>query len=236
MGAGIYAIVNALNGKKYVGSSLDMSRRWCQHKNDLRVGRHINTHLQRAWNSYGESAFSFVAIEVLPDDIGYDELLAVEQVYIDEILTEDGRRVNSDIAYNKSTRASGSRLCGADNPSYGKTFSRTDEAKQRISESKIGKRFSEEHKRNISEAKRGKALSIEHKRNISESAKGSNNSNARAVTQHDLSGNEVARFGTMTEAARATGALQPLISKVCRGGAKTAGGYVWRYADEVEAV
>ena len=34
---GIYEIVNKVNGEKYVGQSVDIYKRWKQHRNELKV-------------------------------------------------------------------------------------------------------------------------------------------------------------------------------------------------------
>jgi len=53
---GVYAILNKINGKLYVGSSENMPRRKTCHFRELRNGVHRNCHLQSAFNSYFEFA------------------------------------------------------------------------------------------------------------------------------------------------------------------------------------
>lgn len=79
--SGIYAIVNTLTQDRYIGSSGDIAMRHKQHKGLLRQGKHYARLLQEAWNSYGEEAFEFVILEVVPD---IHLLEAVEQRYLDE--------------------------------------------------------------------------------------------------------------------------------------------------------
>jgi hypothetical protein len=54
---GVYGILNTLTSRIYVGSSVNVSRRWNAHRWELETGRHINKHLQRAWDKYGIDAF-----------------------------------------------------------------------------------------------------------------------------------------------------------------------------------
>lgn len=61
---GVYKITNTVDGKVYIGSSaVDIDCRWSTHRALLRTGKHYNRHLQRAWNKYGESVFTFEVVE-----------------------------------------------------------------------------------------------------------------------------------------------------------------------------
>lgn len=59
MPSGIYAIQNRNNGKVYIGSAIDFRKRKNVHFCLLRKGKHHSSHLQKAWDKYGESAFEF---------------------------------------------------------------------------------------------------------------------------------------------------------------------------------
>lgn len=79
--SGVYLIVNTTNQKVYVGSSVNIHARWRGHKKSLRQGTSPCVKLQRAWNKYGESAFSFQVLEsVSPRK---DLLIEAEQRWID---------------------------------------------------------------------------------------------------------------------------------------------------------
>lgn len=68
--SGIYVIQNKANGKLYVGSSVSVRYRWRQqHRTELRRGIHYNSHLQRAWNKYGEANFEFIILEECSEDL-----------------------------------------------------------------------------------------------------------------------------------------------------------------------
>lgn len=77
--SGIYVITNSINGKIYIGSSVNITERWYRHKRLLRRGIHHNKHLQSSWNKYGESEFVFKIIE----ECEIDNLTLREQHFLD---------------------------------------------------------------------------------------------------------------------------------------------------------
>lgn len=79
MTCGVYEIVNTVNGKRYVGSSVNIEQRWSAHKSNLRRGRHHSIHLQRAWDKYGEHSFTFSVIY----ECDLAGVIEAEQVQID---------------------------------------------------------------------------------------------------------------------------------------------------------
>lgn len=76
---GVYQIRNKLNNKVYIGSSKDIGTRWSEHKRDLRMGEHRNSHLQNAYNKYGPENFIFEVLELLDSE---DEQYEREQYWI----------------------------------------------------------------------------------------------------------------------------------------------------------
>lgn len=82
---GIYCIENLVNGKKYIGQSVNFVGRQRQHLSHLRRNIHKNEYLQNAWNKYGESNFKFSIIEICDID-SLDEL---ERFYIDKYNSMD---------------------------------------------------------------------------------------------------------------------------------------------------
>lgn len=68
MKSGIYEIKNRVNGKRYIGSSNNITRRWRQHRHCLRNNRHRNDYLQKAYNKYGEENFTFSVVVETPVD------------------------------------------------------------------------------------------------------------------------------------------------------------------------
>jgi len=78
---GIYKIINIINNKYYVGSTLDLYQRKTTHFRKLRINKHHCIHLQNAWNKYGEENFKFEIIEEL-NNLSLEEIRDIEQKYI----------------------------------------------------------------------------------------------------------------------------------------------------------
>ena len=79
--SGIYRIQNTVNGKFYIGSSVNIRWRAQKHVSHLRRGIHHNAYLQAAFNKYGEQAFLVDMIE----SCERSEVLIREQVYLDKL-------------------------------------------------------------------------------------------------------------------------------------------------------
>ena len=69
---GIYSIQNLVDGKYYVGESINLNSRLSNHRSLLKYGKHRNKHLQAAWNKYGGDNFEFKIIEKCNRDVRFD--------------------------------------------------------------------------------------------------------------------------------------------------------------------
>lgn len=88
--SGIYVISHISSKQQYVGSSVNIRRRWWGHRRDLNKNTHRCAHLQNAWNKYGASQFTFEIVETVDlkdlDDLGKRTLLlAREQEWMDNL-------------------------------------------------------------------------------------------------------------------------------------------------------
>lgn len=81
MRSGVYAITHLDSTRVYIGSSVNVPRRWSSHRRDLRRGTHPNRYLQAAWTKYGEQAFAFAVVEECPPGL----LVQREQAWLDEL-------------------------------------------------------------------------------------------------------------------------------------------------------
>jgi hypothetical protein len=76
---GIYKIENLINGKCYVGQSVDIEKRFAQHKRD---SKYVNLHkynypLYNAIRKYGQEKFTFDVLELVDDN----NLLTERELY-----------------------------------------------------------------------------------------------------------------------------------------------------------
>lgn len=75
----IYQILNVIDDKVYVGSTINKASRKNQHYTKLRSNKHYNTYLQNAFNKYGQDYFIF---SVLESDVQIDKLTERELHWI----------------------------------------------------------------------------------------------------------------------------------------------------------
>lgn len=150
MSSGIYEIRNLVNGKRYIGSTINFARRKRAHWNLLKRNVHPNRHLQCSWNKHNADSFLFkILLGCLPKD-----LIVLEQTMINANKPE----------YNISPTAGNS---------LGVKLSK--KTKQRMSKSQMGRKHSKETRQKMSEWQIGRKFSEETCHKISEALKGSSN-------------------------------------------------------------
>lgn len=123
---GIYKILNNINGKFYIGSSRNIDKRLNDHKNELRKNKHINPHLQSAWNKYGEENFSFEILLIINNE-NEKTNINLRNLETDYILNT--KCYNDNIGYNIIKGGIGSLNTPC-----------SEEKKKKISESNKGKK------------------------------------------------------------------------------------------------
>jgi len=190
----VYEIVNEINGKKYIGSTISKARRWRQHRNKLKNNKHNNMHLQRSWDKYGSEEFEFFVMEEVQTE---ENLLNREDFYI-----KYWNYHTPEMIYNEAldAKAPAKGKTGEDAAFYGEHH--TAVTKQKISEFMKGKRVGKDNpmydvhrtgkdapnygnkhteatKKKMRDAKKGKELTDEHKKYISEAKKGEKNENSK---------------------------------------------------------
>ena len=80
---GIYGIRNKINNKVYVGKTeMNFGDRKDCHFASLRGGYHINPHLQKSFNKYGEDNFEFIVLYECKNNEDSDIVNELEKKYI----------------------------------------------------------------------------------------------------------------------------------------------------------
>lgn len=148
---GIYKIENLVNGHVYIGQSVNIEKRWVKHKWDLNNSRHINSHLQHAWNKYGEDNFTHEIIEACE----VEELDDKEKLWIDFY-----DATNQLKGYNISSGGQGSH-------------NMADETKAKLRLINTGKVLSQESRELVSESHKGRKCTDEQKLHMSLAQKSS---------------------------------------------------------------
>jgi predicted GIY-YIG superfamily endonuclease len=114
--SGIYQILSK-NGKRYIGSSIDVKRRINEHQKELIENRHANAHLQNHANKYGISDLCFKIIEFCEKQ----ELIIREQLHIDKMKPEFNicKKADSRLGVRLSEEAK-VKFQKENNPMYGR--------------------------------------------------------------------------------------------------------------------
>lgn len=178
---GVYEIVNTANGKRYIGSSVNIARRWAQHRARLAAGSHHCPPLQRAWAKYGEATFEFRIIS----QCEREEIIAAEQALLDarrpeyNVARAAGFRTflglrhspetieKMSAAHRGNTRTKGTvrpRTAVDATAAAHRGMKRSAETREKISAAMSGKKRgprSDEHRARLSAAMKGKPKSAE---------------------------------------------------------------------------
>lgn len=247
---GIYKINNEVNGKFYIGSSVDLKKRRRDHLRELRDGIHRNNRLQNSFNKYGERNFKFSIIEYVENE---KVLREKEQHWIDK--TDACNRYKG---FNINRLATGGGNYEEDNGNYGnkgiknplsKQVAQIDPATLKVIKiwgaSIEIKRELDFHSGNICNI-----CTLIEEKNLWKKYKGYYwcyekdlhrlenkidyiDPRKRRVMQLDKNTKEVLKiFDSLKEAADEVGVGYINISRVCNGKNETSAGYRWKFADE----
>jgi group I intron endonuclease len=177
---GVYLITNTANGKRYIGSSLNIERRWNQHRRALRINKHSNAHLQAAWRKYGELVFKFELLCLT------DQLCQVEQAFLaawepeyniakDTVAPMRGQKFTAEhrakigLAHKGFVHSEESKR----KMSIGhKGWNPSTNTREKMSSAHKGSSLSEETRAKIGIGNKGKTLSVEARAKISAANKG----------------------------------------------------------------
>lgn len=199
--SGIYQITNTINGKIYIGSSVNLKQRFNDHKKLLRHNKHPNKHLQSAWLQYGENNFVFIILEYIEPL----SLLIREQYYIDLFSSS-----NNKIGYNISKIA-------------GNSF-----GTKRSEESKLKMSYARVKKSRVKELTKLSYTENDHYSNGTINL-GKNNKKSKPVLQFDKENNLIKEWDSAGIAAKVLKLSVGNIWMCCNNKYKTSGGFIWKY-------
>lgn len=136
---GIYKIVSTKNNRTYVGSAVNIKRRWSRHKRDLLKNVHHSRFLQRHYNKYGLEDLTFSVLEFCKKE----ELIVREQHFLNTLKCpfNSAPIAGSCIGVTRTEefKKKLSKLnSGKGNPTYGLT--RTKEWRENISKANMGQK------------------------------------------------------------------------------------------------
>lgn len=159
--AGIYKITNIINGKCYIGQSIDIKNRWRHH----RWSNSKSTYLTRAFKKYGFESFHFEVLE----EIDISNIAVI--LFTKSLLTE---REQYWVDFYKSNQPEvGYNVRKIVNSNVG--LKMPEEQRRNLIKLKTGHKVSEETKEKLRQAnlgntyKKGKKLTPEQCENISKS-------------------------------------------------------------------
>lgn len=172
--SGIYFIFNVVNGRLYVGSSVNLKKRMQRHISTLIKRKHYNTHLQNAWDKYGMDSFIFIAVEyTLIENLIEREQFWLEQFDFEKQLYNICPTAESRLG-RLQTQETKNKISEAVKKVKSKSRRKRripEETRKYLSELRTGRRHSEEAKRKISEKNKGSKRSEESRKRMSDAQK-----------------------------------------------------------------
>lgn len=210
--SGIYKIQSIKSPDRcYIGSSIDIDRRWRMHINQLKDNKHHSVKLQRHFNKYGLSDLSFVVVNECEAAL----LISIEQFYIDslkcyfncsptagsslgikrtpeQVARATGKKKSKETCIKISVAKKGHKMsvefCEK-HRQYRLGYKLSEETKDKIRQKKLGVPLSEYHKKRCSEAQTGLKhgpRSEDHKKKIADSNRGKKRTEATRKLQSEL--------------------------------------------------
>jgi len=247
----VYSVTNNINNKVYIGQSIDVERRWSQHK----YGKG-NLILKNAIKKYGLNNFEFKILEeVLTDKKNknqiIEELTKIEQKWFDlkkPYLKENGYNIQKTSKPNLTPNRDknfGEKISKIkiDNNHTGKPVNQYDLNGKFIKEWKSAaeiERVLGYKSENISATCLGKQKSSNYfiwkfKAYIlkDEDVENANSSlRLSIVRQYDLEGNLLGTFKNIKEASLLTNIKESIIREACNGNHKTGFGFIWKFKNQ----
>lgn len=168
---GVYSIRNVLNGKIYVGSSVDVFSRWADHKYEASRDKYKYP-LYNAIRKYGLDKFEFSVVEEVKETALLNARETSWIAYYKAASSEYGYNICKEAATTFGYRHSEESKLKMSLTKKGKNRKHSEDWRKRHSLLLQGRKHSEETKKKISLAQIGKKLSEEHIKKMREKLKG----------------------------------------------------------------
>jgi group I intron endonuclease len=246
--SGIYKILNNINGKFYIGSAKSLSGRWRLHKSQLKNNKHHSIYLQRSFNKYGYSSFSFEILEYC--DVTF--LIEREQVYLDTLKPHYNiAKIAGNCLGVKHTDPEANYRRGS--WSRGK-FGKDSVSSKPLFQYTIDGQFFRKWDSGMDVAREGYKDVSNIQSNLTNSDRTTNynfiwtkefmgekiepmifkdrSSTCKPIGMYDLDDNLIKQFKSQTHAAKEMGISQSSVASVLRGKSKTCLKHKWKYINE----
>ena len=246
----IYKITNQKNGMVYIGSSIEVERRWRQHKEASinEKDHHYNYPLMIAFREFGIANFTFEVIDTLPT---WEAMIEAEHNWIvkENCVIPNGYNQTDKTDSPMFDPAVAKKMSDTKREKYGKRVCEIDSTNNILtiwdSLAEAGEatgldRFKISNVCNGTRLTTGnrifRFLNEEDKIIIPEVKVNQVQSNritksSRRVGAYDKDNNLIQEFDSLQLAAQFCGGNSSTISAVCRGKRNSHKNYIWRYLD-----
>ena len=244
----IYKITNQKNGMVYIGSSIEVERRWRQHKEASinEKDHHYNYPLMIAFREFGIANFTFEVIDTLPD---HQAMIKAEHDWIvkENCVVPNGYNQTHQTDSPLLDPAIAKKMSDTKRAKYGKRVCEIDEGKNILeiwdSLAEAGEKTGLDRFK-ISDVCNGKRLTtgnrifrfLDEADNILIPVEKVNQVQANRITKASkkvvkmtLEGEILQVYDSIALAAADTGCDSSAISKVCRGQRNKCGGFKWEF-------
>lgn len=246
----IYKITNQKNGMVYIGSSIEVERRWRQHKEASinEKDHHYNYPLMVAFREFGIANFTFEVIDTLPT---WEAMIEAEHNWIlkENCVVPNGYNQTDKTDSPMFDPAIAKKMSDTKREKYGKRVCEIDSTKNILniwnSLAEAGEDTGLDRFK-ISNVCNGTRLTtgnrtfrfLDDENQIIEPEAKMNKVQSNRITKisrrvgaYDKDNNLIQEFDSLQLAAQFCGGNSSTISAVCRGKRNSHKNYIWRYLD-----
>ena len=246
----IYKITNQKNGMVYIGSSIEVERRWRQYKEASinEKDHHYNYPLMVAFREFGIANFTFEVIDTLPT---WEAMIEAEHNWIlkENCVVPNGYNQTDKTDSPMFDPAIAKKMSNTKREKYGKRVCEIDSTKNILniwnSLAEAGEDTGLDRFK-ISNVCNGTRLTtgnrtfrflddenqiIEPEAKVNQVQSNRITKTSRRVGAYDKDNNLIQEFDSLQLAAQFCGGNSSTISAVCRGKRNSHKNYIWRYLD-----